>query len=166
MINNQEESRILAIALSARGFGFFAVEGRNIVLDWGVRGVGKGDKNSLLIGKAEKLIVKLKPTVVVLQNMETGRSRRKPRVRDLNRQIVSLARRFKIGVRLISDQQVKRAILGSEQATKYDLAKTTAGLLPFELKDLLPPKRRDWESEKSQMDIFDAAALAIALNRI
>jgi len=47
-------SRVLAIAPSSKGFGFAVLEGQ-VLVDWGVRSVGKGDKNAQCVRKVEKL---------------------------------------------------------------------------------------------------------------
>jgi hypothetical protein len=51
--------------------------------------------------------------------------------------------------------------LGDDPGTKHALAEIIAERFPEELGFLLPPKRRDWMSQDSRMDIFDAVALAL-----
>jgi hypothetical protein len=52
--------------------------------------------------------------------------------------------------------------LGNDKGTKHVVAEVIAQRFPEELGFRLPPKRRAWMSEDSRIDIFDAAALALA----
>jgi glutathione S-transferase len=51
------------------------------------------------------------------------------------------------------------------KATKHKIAQMLAERSPDELASKLPPKRREWNSEFRQMDVFDAMALAEAFRR-
>jgi hypothetical protein len=70
----------------------------------------------------------------------------------------ALARR--IPVHVLSPRDVRKMF--SERSTnKYEIASAVAAGLP-ELRTILPPKRRPWESERYNMSIFDAAAVGLA----
>jgi hypothetical protein len=157
--------RILAVALSARGFGFVVMEGQKTIIEYGGR-VAVGDKNNQSLAKMEKLLNFYRPGTLVLQDAEAKGSRRAPRIKTLNRQIRGLAEKRKITVKLISGKQLRSFLLGNPKGTKQEMAEMLAMQFPDELASRLPPKRKTWESEDGRMDIFDAMALALAYLRI
>jgi hypothetical protein len=154
--------RILAIAPSTRGFGFAILEGERTLVDWGVRSVD-GNKNARCLVKVEDMIAHYRPGVMVLHDCTSKDSRRSARIRTLSRQIVALASRRKVSVKLFSSEQVRRVFFTDDKGTKHALAEILAKRLSAELGFRLPPKRRPWMSEDSRMDIFDAVALALVL---
>ena len=157
---NPKQYRILAIAPSTKGFGFAVLEGRDILVDWGVRNV-QGNKNAQSVKRVEELIAHYQLGVLVLQNIED--SRRAPRIKSLSRKIISMAKTRKVKVMLFSHEQVKQIYFADGRGTKYRLAEILAQRFPEELSSRLPPKRKPWMSEDYRMDIFDAVALALML---
>ena len=155
-----KDFRILAIALSARGFGFVVLEGQKTIIECGGR-VARGDKNARAVVKVEKLLNSYRPGVLVLQDVEAKGSRRAPRIKTLNRQIKLVAEKQKVQVKLLSGQQLRSLLLGNPKGTKHEMAEMLATQFPEELASRLPPKRKSWNSEDGRMDIFDAAALAV-----
>src|SRR5208282_6422812 len=106
---NQKASnhfRVLAVALSARGFGFVVMEGEKTIIECGGR-VADGDKNAQSLAKIEKLLDFYRPGVLVLQDVEAQGSRRAPRIKTLNRQMKGVAEKRKIEVKLISGKQLR-----------------------------------------------------------
>src|SRR6266571_2790960 len=92
------ERLILAIYLTTRGFGFVVFEGRQRTIDWGVKDA-RGDKNPKVLAKIEELMSWYRPEVLVLENAHGAGSRRAERIRQLNLQVVELAKTRKIPVR-------------------------------------------------------------------
>src|SRR5712691_5260808 len=138
-----EHFRILAIALSTRGFGFVVMEGQKAIIDCGGR-VADGDKNVQSLTKMKKLLNFYHPDVLVLQDVEAKGSRRAPRIKTLNRQIKGLAEKQKIKVKLISGKQMRNSLLGNPKGTKQEMAEMLAMQFPDELASRLPPKRKSW----------------------
>jgi RNase H-fold protein (predicted Holliday junction resolvase) len=159
---NPKHFRILAIALSTRGFGFAVLEGQETLVDWGVKTV-KGDKNIQSLARVKELIVHYQPGVLVLEDASAKGSRRSPRIRKLCQQIIKLAEAHKIIVKLFSRDQVMKTFITDGQGTKHALAEILAKQFPEELGSRLPPKRKPWMSEDSRMGIFDAVALVLIL---
>jgi Holliday junction resolvasome RuvABC endonuclease subunit len=153
--------RILAITPSTRGFGYAVLEGHKLLVDWGVRSI-EGDKNSGSIKKVEEMIDLYNPQVIVLENTATKESRRSPRIKALTKRLVAVAESRTIKVALFSKRQVRRIFFGDAVGTKHALAEIIAERFPEELGFRLPPKRRDWMSEDSRMDVFGAVALTLA----
>jgi Holliday junction resolvasome RuvABC endonuclease subunit len=159
---NLENIRILAVAPSSRGFGFAVLEGRETLVDWGVKSV-TGDKNTQSLAKVEELITHYHPAVMVLQ--DTATSRRSARIRELGQRIVALAGNRNVSAALFSREQVRRVFFAKGQGTKHALAEIVAKRFPEELGVRLPPKRQPWMSEDYRMDIFDAVSLALAFRQ-
>src|SRR5689334_7610146 len=95
---NPKYPRILAIAPSARGFGFAVHEGQDTLVDWGGKQARPGNKNAWCLAEVEKIIAHYKPEVMVLENLSTKDSKRSPRIRALSRRIIALAARYKARV--------------------------------------------------------------------
>src|ERR1035437_1997914 len=84
-----KQVRILAIALTARGFGYCVTEDEAI-LECGYKGA-RGNKNAKSVSKIEKLMRQFLPDVVVLQDVYAEGCYRAPRIKALHRKIVGLA---------------------------------------------------------------------------
>ena len=153
---------VLAIALASRGFGFAVLEGKDMLINWGVKRVTE-NKNIGTLAKVEELLAHYQPRVMVLQDTLPKHSKRAPRIQALNRQIVTMAARCKVSVALVSDEQVRQVFFAGGKGTKHALAEIIAQRFPEELSARLPLKRKPWRSQDSRMGIFDAVALALAL---
>jgi Holliday junction resolvasome RuvABC endonuclease subunit len=158
---NQTDFRILAIAPSTRGFGFVVIEGERDLIAWGGR-VARGDKNAQSLAKVEKLMGLYRPSVVVLQDAAGKDSRRALRIKTLNQQIIAAAGKRKVKVALLTGKQLRTLLLGNAAGTKQEMAETVAKCFPERLASRPPRKRRPWMNEDGRMDVFDAAALAVA----
>ena len=159
MTNTQHtKQRMVAIALSSRGFGFCIFEG-NELLDWGNREVKAGNKNDKCLAKIERLIAQYQPAMLTMQNI--AGSRRAQRIKKLSRKIIALARAHRLKVKLFSEKQINAAFGGNAE-TKHERAEIIAARFPDTLGLSLPPKRKAWMSEDARMDIFEAAAVAMA----
>jgi Holliday junction resolvasome RuvABC endonuclease subunit len=152
--------RVLAIAPSTRGFGFAVLEGEETLVDWGATEV-KHDKNAETLAKVERLVVHYQSDVLVLPDAFNKNSRRSPRIKSLCQEIATLAETRKIKVKTISNEQVRKSLLGTAEATKHAIAEMLAKRFQAELGSSVPPKRRPWTSEDRRMDIFDAVGLAL-----
>jgi hypothetical protein len=155
--------RILAVALSSRGFGFVVMEGERSIIECGGRVATNEGKNTQSIDKLKKLLDFYRPGVLVLQDVEAKGSRRAPRIKTLNRRIKAVADKREIRVKLISGKKTRSVLLGDPKGTKQEMAEAIAAQFPDELASRLPPKRKTWESEDPRMDIFEAVALAATL---
>jgi Holliday junction resolvasome RuvABC endonuclease subunit len=153
-----ERVRILAIALTSRGFGYCVMEGP-VMLECGKK-KAKGNKNAQAVSKIEKLMNQFLPDVLVLQDVNAAHCRRAPRIKALHRQVVELAEEHKCKVTLFSGKQLRTTLMGDVKGTKHEMAEMLVQKYPSELGGKLPPKRRAWDNDDGRMDIFDAVALA------
>jgi hypothetical protein len=156
-----KQVRILALAPSARGFGYCVMEDQ-VMLECGNKGV-KGNKNQQSVPKIEKLMKQFLPSILVLHDMEAKGSRRAPRIKTLNQQIKREAKKYKLEVKLISGNTLRKLLLGNLKGTKHEMAEMLARTFPVELAGKLPRKRRPWENVDGRMDAFDAVGLAVAI---
>ena len=149
----------LAIHPSTYGFGYALSDGPLSLVNWGLVSA-KGDKNAECLRKAEKLLNRYQPDILVLEEFDTKVSRRHLRIRKLCRSLMSLASMRNVPTRIVSRKAVAKNVGLPEDATRYAVARKIAELFP-ELRHLLPPPRRAWESEDSRMSLEVAATLLI-----
>jgi hypothetical protein len=163
-IANPNHFRILSIAPSTRGISFAVLEGRDTLVNWGAKAVqGKGNKNAKSLVKVEELLLRYQPDVLVLEDASAKGSLRYPRIRNLVPQIVKLAAKHKVKVKLFSREHVMQSFIPDGQGTKHALAEIIAGHFPEQLGSKLPPKRKAWMREHYQMGIFIVVALVLML---
>jgi hypothetical protein len=159
--NQPKRFRILAISISSRGFGYAVLQGDGWLVDYGKKIINK-DKNARVLGHIEKLIASKQPDVLVLHDMNAKGTHRDPRIKQLHRNIITMARKLKLKVMKISPIELRRLLLSNATGTKHEMAELMAKQFPDELALRLPPKRKPWKSEDTRMDIFDAVELAVA----
>lgn len=148
--------RLLAIDLTAKGFGFVLLDKRLGLLDWGFCSLPAKDDETF-ITRVSARIDKGRPTALVLENFTPIRERETA----VRRQglAITLAEERKIGLCQVSRQIVKR-ILGLR--TGAELARALAERFP-ELKSRMPRERTLWSAEDERMHVFDALALAVSV---
>ena len=150
---------MLAIYPNSRGFAFAAFEGPLAPYDWGVKEVRGSDRNRRCLRAVEKLLKRLDPSLIVLQDMTPQGTRRARRIKSLNAEIAKFAAKCGFPVFAYSRDRVREAFEGPE-ATKETIAQAISKHIPaFERH--LPPARTPWKSDDARMGLFDAAALAI-----
>ena len=159
--NQPKQSCILAIAPSTRGFGFVILEGPETLVNLGVKGVKKENKNVQSLAKVKKLITQYQPRTLILEDASAKGSRRAPRIRTLTRQIVKAAETLNLRVKLFSRDQVMKTFFPDDDGTKHLLAETMAKRFPEQLEWKLPTERKPWDSEDPRLSIFAAVALAM-----
>lgn len=145
--------RLLALDLTAKGFGFALLDARLGLLDWGFSSCPAAD-DVVFLARVSARIDRGRPTALVLENFAPIRGREAA----VRRQglAIKLAEERKIGLCQVS-QKIVQGILGP--ATKAEIAKVLAGRFP-ELRPRIPRQRERWMSEDERMHIFDALALA------
>ena len=157
--NKNESSCTLGIAPSSRGFGYAVISKADGLLDWGVKVVKSGKKNERCLFHVAKLIETYEPAVVGLKNCSKN-ARRGGRIQVLTEEIATLAEENGVKVRRLSQKEINVEILRNGAGTKHEIATNLAVQYREDLSFRLPAKRRVWQSEQYQMDIFTAVALA------
>lgn len=157
----KEFARILGVDPSTRGFGFVVLEANGRPVDWGIKELtakGKRVDNELL-QRLDPLIERYDPVLIALEDCRHGT--RGGRALRMIETIAGHAALLDKRRELLSREEVK-AVLGlQDTATKHDVAVKVAECLSA-LRGYLPEKRKLGDSESEGMNIFDAAALALA----
>jgi hypothetical protein len=147
-------TRVLALDLHPRHFGYVVVENSDKLLDWGVRSYRrKGNPAAVLIRKRLRPLLELwRPSLVVIRGMRQMPPRQNLLRERLLKQVVGEAKNHRVPVRL-GPKLVSRS-------TKYENARLVAERFPV-LACSLPPKRKPWESEHYSTSMFEALAFAV-----
>jgi hypothetical protein len=154
--------RVLALYPTTRGFAFARFDSDRHLVDWGLVGVRTGEKNVKSMKEMARVIVRVSPTLIILEDTRPKSARRHERIRRLHAMLLAHAHDRRIPLRRFSRAQVLRYF---NVRTKFELALTVAEALP-QLAPRLPPKRKPWMSEDARQSLFDAAALGLmALSR-
>lgn len=161
-----DKVRVFAIDPCPRGFGYVVLEGKEALVDWGLKIPGSTpvDKNAWCLTQMERLIARVRPEVIVLENTAVKGSRRYLRVKKLIQQMLALASRRKLRTCKISRLEMRQVFAISGASTKHQMACTIAERFP-EIAPRLPRPRKLWVGEAARMSIFNAAALAITYFR-
>ena len=162
MNHHPQQIRLLSVALTSKGLGYSVLEGAASLIENGHMSVRGEGKNAQCLAKVKKLAAFYRPDALILQDVVAKGSRRHSRIKKLHRGVKAFAQKNKLAVKVISEQRLRRLLLGNEQGTKQEMAEVLAKRFPIELALQLPPKRRLWQSADSRMDIFDAIGLAVA----
>jgi hypothetical protein len=161
---NADQFRILAVSLSSRGFGYAVMEGNNRVVAYGNKVINK-NKNARVLVHIEKVITRYRPNLLVLQDVNAKGTHRDPRIKELNRKIITLMKKRKLKTAKLSGTNLRITLLDNPKGTKHEMAESLAKRFPDELASRLPPKRNFYNSEDVRMDIFDAVALAVVFRQ-
>lgn len=163
MTENRSPRRVLALQPSSRRLGFAVLEGRDRLVDWGVRNMTASGNNANL-GAVGLLFDRYTPDLLVIEDTRAVGARRRERTVGLSDQCVRLAARTKLPCRHISRIQVLRAMVPAGRQNAQAVATEVARMFP-ELADRLPTERKLWMSEQYAMPMFFAAALALTILR-
>ena len=162
MLHNSHDSRILALDLRTRQFGYAVFEGPKQLLDWGRRAYPGGDSGANLAGsRVAELLRMSHPSVVVVQK------ERRTGVHNASEMalIVNAIRREAADrstpICYVTPENIKAAFRISKVKTKDERAYTLAHIFP-ELLWKIPPKRKTWKREHPRMMVFDAIAAGFA----
>jgi hypothetical protein len=162
--NRANNPVILAVALSSWGVGFAVIEGKDMLVDWGMTAT-KGDKNAAAVFEVEKLIAQYRPSVFVMEDVHAKDSGRSARIRSLAKRLRAVAARAKIKTAVMPRREIRKRFFADELGTKDALAVAVAEFFPEELRRLLPQKRQAWMNEHFRMAIFEAIAAALAFEK-
>ena len=148
--------RLLAIDLTAKGFGYALLDAKLGLLDWGFSSLPAHD-DAAFLARISNRIDRGRPTALVLENFVPVKGR-EAAVRRFGLAI-RLAEERKIGLCQVSRKIVQR-VLGTR--TKSTIAGKLAAMFP-ELESRIPPQRKQWTAQDERIHIFDALALALTI---
>jgi len=153
-------TRVLAIDPCTQGFGFAVLEGSDRLIDWGLKYIPRRAPSEYR-RQIMTLIEHYQPEGLILEDCAGPGSRRCRRIRHLIAQLATLAAAQGVVVYTVAPAQVRHALAAR---TKHHLALAVVRQFP-ELLPRFPPRRKVYMSEDPRMNIFDAAALALAFFR-
>jgi hypothetical protein len=147
-----QQTRILALDLHPRGFGYVVMDSPSQLRDWGVRRSHWKTKNHPEVtigGKLRSLLEAWVPDVVVTRIEDHRKKDLQPLFRQVKKEVGATA---------------FLPIRGSHQhhpgPGKYERAVELAARFP-EIGWKLPAKRKPWESENYSMTVFEALGIAL-----
>jgi hypothetical protein len=147
------ERRILALSLDWQGFGFAAFDGPHDLMDYGTRNF----RYRIKIPLEAKLLLLLDAnqpdTLAVVEPTTVMRKK-------IAEKITRVAKAEKVPLVFIPNADIRKTFAPDNQ-NKYQIAAAIADRYP-ELLLRLPSPRKRWQSEKSGITIFEAAAAGFA----
>src|SRR5439155_5065626 len=147
--------RVLALDVRPRSFGYVVFEGPHLLLDWGVQSFRHG-RNAVRIPLAMKiasLLEDFQPAVVVAKEPPSRTKVNRARTRKVLELVRHKASLRGIRTRVFKRRAASKLFGGDERVTKYKIATALAERFA-ELRPVLPPKRKFYESEDYRMSIF------------
>jgi hypothetical protein len=160
MTHDNHSALVLAIHPITNGFGYVLMTSPLSPVDFGVKSIRRNEKNAESLKAVAALVETHNPEVLVLEDPTAPGSQRKPRIRRLVDAIVAYAQNEVLDLRVLSRDQVRECFKSVSARTRQEIAVSIAHRVPA-LKRFLPPPRKRWNSESSNMSIFAAAALAL-----
>ena len=157
MSGRQCKDSVLALYPFSRGLAFVFFEGPLSPVDWAVKEVRGAQKNARSLEMAKRLIGRLQPDVVVLDDRA---GRRSQRIRRLQRLIASHAEGQVIEVQRFTRREIRQCFGTLGASTRYEIAQVIASRIDA-FSHRVPPVRKIWKSEAPRMKLFDAASLAM-----
>jgi hypothetical protein len=151
---------VLALYPFTVGLAYALFESPLSPIEWGVKDIRGPRKTVQALEAVQKLIDRLEPDVLVLQDF-TGPQRRSARIRRLQRLVEGHAQAQALEVHRFSRRQVRDVFRPLGATSRYEIAQVIASKI-HAFRHRLPPPRKIWKTEASRMGLFDAASLAMA----
>lgn len=151
---------VLSVHPFSRGIAFTLFEGPLSPIEWGVKGVRGKQKNALALEATKKLIQRLQPDVLVLEDSSDRHSRRAERIRRLQSLVANYAGGEAIEVRHYSRRDIRDRFKSAGAVTRYEIAQVIASQV-HAFGHRLPPAPKIWNSRDVGLSLFDAASLAM-----
>jgi hypothetical protein len=156
----EQSQLVLAIQSFTRGIAFALFEGPLSPIDWGIKEVRGGNRNARALAAARMLMERIRPDVLVLEDLTGSFARRSRRIKRLQNLLANHAVGQSIDVHHYVRERIRDCFKGTGAVTRYEIAQTIAAQIgAFENK--LPPLRKLWEPEDPRMALFDAASLVL-----
>ncbi|MEM1141419.1 MAG: hypothetical protein AAGI88_02445 [Pseudomonadota bacterium] len=158
MESKEDHATVLAVTVDKHGIGYAIFEDPDTPIDWGTK-QPRLNRRSLTERSVEALISFYEPDVLVLQQVEQIKSRK--RANELIATLASLGNLKGIAVVHYDWEEVEDTfdILGGVRK-KFAIAKKISEWRP-ELKARQPKYRQPWDTKAFAMGMFEAFALAI-----
>lgn len=156
---DERHERVLGIYPNSYGFGFALMQGALTVIDKGMMKI-KPACNTEAMGKIKELIAKYEPERIILEDFESNRSFKSPRIKQLIRSVQSYLKAKDIPASLYSREQIRLVFEIWNAKTRYQIAEVIARNIP-KLKMLFFDKPKYPKSEAYSSALFDAVSICI-----
>jgi hypothetical protein len=157
LMKKKYPSRILAVDIRSRRFGYAVVEMPARLLDSGTTRAAPPEIAPIRIAS---LCEMFRPSLIVLRKEAARHGRKYPRAVAVRRALRSEAARRCIPVVTLKKREVQNWFQQHGSIGKYAIAAFLANRFP-ELSWKLPPRRKPWHPEPWSFCLFDAVALGI-----
>jgi Holliday junction resolvasome RuvABC endonuclease subunit len=144
---------------TSHGFGWVAFSSPLSLYDWGLCEM-RHEKNAGCLRKLDRLLSRLEPHILVMEDVGDATARRSERVVRLCKAVVELARGRGINVAVYSRAHVLGAFTPVGAKSRQEIAEAIARSFE-ELRYRLPKPRRPWDGQPRRMALFDAAAVVL-----
>lgn len=161
---------LLGLDPGTRFLGAAVLRGRDL-LAYGVHELKNGERPYDVIGQARRVVFRYieqhGPQVVAIEKPYLIATPRGAVLTTLAQELHERAKELGLEVVELSPEEVRRAVVGREKATKYEVAQTLAAERFPELRKLVPQKPKNpalWltSRERYWLHAFDALAIATA----
>src|SRR6266403_1278743 len=106
-MTKEQSELVLAIHPFTRGYAFALFEGPLSPVDWGIKDIRGGNRNSRSFAAAKALIARTQPDVLVLEDYSSSFVRRSRRIKRLQSLIVGHAGAQSLDVRHYSRELIR-----------------------------------------------------------
>lgn len=158
-MNKTKEKFVLAFFPNPLGFGFAFMQNALNLKDYQMVKL-RPVNNKATIKRIKEYIEYYEPDIVVVEDYLGKQSRKSQRIQKLIDCIIACAKDKNIEVRQYAREQIRFVFSEFKAKTKYEISKVITENIP-ELKKLIKPQRKLWESEPYAQGIFDAVSLGI-----
>ena len=150
--------RVLAVDPTSKGFGFAVIEVDLFLVDYGIARVWSKRLREF-VDKTYSLVEKYRPVMIILPRISSAKARGRARAK-----VSALAAHLRLHHHSVAvlPREIVLKTFEPSGTTKHEIAIAITKAFP-ELTSRLPRKRRPWMSEDESMNVFDAAALALAV---
>jgi hypothetical protein len=160
MTANDRSELVLAIHPFARGFAFALFEAPLSPVDWGIKEILGAKRNARCLAAVRTLTTRLRPGVVVFEDVSHSTAKRSRRIKRLKSLIVNYLSGQSTEVHNYGRAHIRACFASVGAVTRREIAEAIAAQLPaFEAR--LPRVRKTWESEDPKMALFNAASVAL-----
>ena len=156
-MRNRYSSRILAVDIRSRRFGYAIFETPAELLDSGTARLASPQRAAVRISGLCRVF---RPSLLVLRKESVRRRRSYPRTNAVRRAIRKEATRRSTAIATLEGRAVNNWLRQHGSTDKYGNALFLANLFP-ELSWKLPPRRKLWQPEPWSLCLFDAVALGL-----
>lgn len=160
MTNRRRYDLVLAVHLTARGYGWVLFEGPHSPLDWGVVAIVRSKRASRCTVGVMKLIERYRPDCMILELIDTSQSDRTRQRFTITNHISAYIEGYGLPLFRYGRNDVRQTFAHLPHITKDTIAEEIARLVPSFMR-LVPPRRRPWMGQHARMGLFEAAALVI-----